>query len=126
MAGIKRLATETGAGQWLFAVLANSISRLETTVYMVRVSYGQKPCRKNLMELWGAEVIPSPSNRTNAGRGMLAEDPDTTGSLGMAISEAVEDAATHSDTNYALGSVLNRLSAPDGHQPGSHRTAEDG
>ncbi|MCD4688133.1 MAG: TrpB-like pyridoxal phosphate-dependent enzyme [Desulfuromonadaceae bacterium] len=110
MAGIKRLATETGAGQWGCSLaLANSYFGLETTVYMVRVSYGQKPYRKNLMELWGAEVIPSPSNRTEAGRQMLTEDPDTTGSLGMAISEAVEDAASHSDTNYALGSVLNHV-----------------
>jgi tryptophan synthase beta chain len=110
MAGIKRLATETGAGQWGCSLsLANSYFGLETTVYMVRVSYGQKPYRKNLMELWGAEVIPSPSNRTEVGRRMLAEDPDTTGSLGMAISEAVEDAASHSDTNYALGSVLNHV-----------------
>jgi len=110
MAGIKRLATETGAGQWGSSLaLANSFFGLETTVYMVRVSYEQKPYRKNLMQLWGADVIPSPSNRTEAGRGLLAEDPETSGSLGMAISEAVEDAASHADTNYALGSVLNHV-----------------
>lgn len=110
MAGIKRLATETGAGQWGCSLaLANSYFGLETTVYMVRVSYNQKPYRKNLMELWGAQVIPSPSQYTAAGRRILNESPDTTGSLGMAISEAVEDAASHSDTNYALGSVLNHV-----------------
>ncbi len=110
MAGIKRLATETGAGQWGCSLaLANSYFGLETTVYMVRVSYNQKPYRKNLMELWGAQVIPSPSQHTAAGRRILNESPETTGSLGMAISEAVEDAASHSDTNYALGSVLNHV-----------------
>ena len=76
---------------------------------MVKVSYSQKPYRKSMMQLWGAEVIPSPSNRTNAGRAILAENIDSLGSLGIAISEAVEDAATHSDTNYALGSVLNHV-----------------
>ncbi len=109
-AGIKRLATETGAGQWGCSIaLANSYFGLETTVYMVRVSYGQKPYRKNLMELWGAHVVPSPSRLTNVGRKLLEIDPDTSGSLGMAISEAVEDAASHEDTNYALGSVLNHV-----------------
>ncbi|MEZ4598452.1 MAG: TrpB-like pyridoxal phosphate-dependent enzyme [Syntrophotaleaceae bacterium] len=109
-AGIKRLATETGAGQWGCSLaLANSYFGLETTVYMVRVSYEQKPYRKHLMELWGAHVIPSPSRVTEVGRKLLERDPDTSGSLGMAISEAVEDAATHGDTNYALGSVLNHV-----------------
>jgi tryptophan synthase beta chain len=109
-AGIKRLATETGAGQWGCSLaLANAYFGLETTVYMVRVSYGQKPYRKNLMELWGAQVVPSPSRLTEVGRRMLDKDPDTPGSLGMAISEAVEDAASHDDTNYALGSVLNHV-----------------
>jgi len=82
---------------------------LEVTVYMVRVSYDQKPYRRIAMETWGATVHPSPSNVTNSGRKMLEMDPDCSGSLGMAISEAVEDAATHSDTNYALGSVLNHV-----------------
>jgi tryptophan synthase beta chain len=82
---------------------------LECTVYMVKVSFSQKPYRKSMMQLWGAEVIASPSNQTNAGRGILARDPDSNGSLGIAISEAVEDAATHEDTRYALGSVLNHV-----------------
>jgi tryptophan synthase beta chain len=76
---------------------------------MVKVSYGQKPYRKSMMQLWGAEVFPSPSDRTNAGRAILADDPDNQGSLGIAISEAVEDAATHEDTRYCLGSVLNHV-----------------
>ena len=109
-AGIKRLATETGAGQWGCSLaLANSFFGIETTVYMVRVSFTQKPYRKNLMEVWGANVIPSPSELTEVGRRILEESPDTPGSLGIAISEAVEDAATHDDTNYALGSVLNHV-----------------
>jgi len=109
-AGIKRLATETGAGQWGSALsLACSTFGLECTVYMVKVSYQQKPYRRSLMKVWGAEVLVSPSNQTNAGRAMLAQDPDCLGSLGLAISEAVEDAATHADTNYALGSVLNHV-----------------
>jgi tryptophan synthase beta chain len=109
-AGIKRLATETGAGQWGCSLaLANSFFGIETTVYMVRVSFTQKPYRKNLMEVWGADVIPSPSELTEVGRRILEESPDTPGSLGIAISEAVEDAATHDDTNYALGSVLNHV-----------------
>jgi tryptophan synthase beta chain len=82
---------------------------LECTVYMVKVSFEQKPYRKSMMQLWGAEVIASPSNRTNAGRAILARDPDNQGSLGIAISEAVEDAATRDDTRYALGSVLNHV-----------------
>jgi tryptophan synthase beta chain len=76
---------------------------------MVKVSYGQKPYRKSMMQLWGAEVFPSPSEQTNAGRAILARDPDNLGSLGIAISEAVEDAATHEDTRYSLGSVLNHV-----------------
>jgi len=108
--GVRRLATETGAGQWGCALaFACNLLGLECTVYMVKVSYYQKPYRRSLMHIWGAEVYPSPTDRTNAGRAMLAEDPDTTGSLGMAISEAVEDAATHEDTKYSLGSVLNHV-----------------
>jgi len=109
-AGVKRLATETGAGQWGTALaLACTFFGLECMVYMVKVSYNQKPYRRSLMEVWGATVVPSPSDRTNAGRQMLARDPHSPGSLGMAISEAVEDAATRQDTNYALGSVLNHV-----------------
>ncbi|OGP69410.1 MAG: TrpB-like pyridoxal-phosphate dependent enzyme [Deltaproteobacteria bacterium RBG_13_60_28] len=109
-AGIKRLATETGAGQWGSALaLACNFFGLECTVYMVKVSYHQKPYRRSLMHIWGASVYPSPTDRTQAGRGILARDPETSGSLGMAISEAVEDAATHPDTNYSLGSVLNHV-----------------
>ena len=109
-AGIKRLATETGAGQWGSALaLACKLFGLECTVYMVRVSYDQKPYRRMMMHVWGAEVFPSPSDHTNSGRAVLAATPDTAGSLGIAISEAVEDAATHSDTNYSLGSVLNHV-----------------
>ena len=109
-AGIRRIATETGAGQWGSAMaMACSFFGLECTVYMVRASYDQKPYRRVFMESFGSEVIPSPSERTNAGRGILAEHPDSTGSLGIAISEAVEDAATHEDANYALGSVLGHV-----------------
>jgi tryptophan synthase beta chain len=109
-AGVERLATETGAGQWGSALaFATMLYDLECTIYMVRSSYTQKPYRKSMMNVWGAECIPSPSTKTNAGRAMLEKDPDTPGSLGMAISEAVEDAASHSNTNYALGSVLNHV-----------------
>jgi tryptophan synthase beta chain len=109
-AGIRRLATETGAGQWGSSLaLACSMFGLECTIYMVKVSCSQKPYRKSMMQLWGAQVHPSPSEFTNAGRSILAHDPDCLGSLGIAISEAVEDAATHADTNYALGSVLNHV-----------------
>jgi len=109
-AGIKRIATETGAGQWGSAMaLAGTMFGLEVTVYMVRVSYNQKPYRRMAMETWGATVHPSPSNLTNSGRKILETDPDSPGSLGIAISEAVEDATTHDDTNYALGSVLNHV-----------------
>ena len=110
LAGTKRIATETGAGQWGSSMaLACQMFGLECTVYMVKVSFGQKPYRKSMMQLWGAEVLASPSNRTNAGRAILARDPDSNGSLGIAISEAVEDAATRGDTCYALGSVLNHV-----------------
>jgi tryptophan synthase beta chain len=109
-AGIKRLATETGAGQWGSALaLACRLFDMECTVYMVRVSYDQKPYRRLMMHTWGAEFFASPSDHTNSGRAVLAATPDSPGSLGIAISEAVEDAATHSDTNYALGSVLNHV-----------------
>ncbi|MBT9170728.1 MAG: Tryptophan synthase beta chain [Actinobacteria bacterium] len=108
--GIKRLATETGAGQWGSALaFACNLFGLECTVYMVRISYEQKPYRKSLMNLWGAEVIPSPSQKTQVGRTILSEEPGSLGSLGIAISEAVEDAATHEDTHYSLGSVLNHV-----------------
>jgi tryptophan synthase beta chain len=109
-AGISRLATETGAGQWGSALcFATRLFGLTCTVYMVKVSYYQKPFRKSLMHIWGGEVYPSPSDRTRSGQAILAENPNTNGSLGMAISEAVEDAATHEDTNYSLGSVLNHV-----------------
>jgi tryptophan synthase beta chain len=108
--GIKRLTTETGAGQWGSALaFACCLFGLKCTVYMVRVSYEQKPYRKVLMNIWGAEVFPSPTDRTNAGRGILSKDPDSPGSLGIAISEAIEDAVTHEDTKYSLGSVLNHV-----------------
>jgi len=109
-AGIKRIATETGAGQWGSAMaLAGKLFGLEVTVYMVKVSFGQKPYRRIMMETWGATVHASPSKVTNSGRKVLEADPNSPGSLGIAISEAVEDAATHNDTNYALGSVLNHV-----------------
>jgi tryptophan synthase beta chain len=109
-AGTRRIATETGAGQWGSSMaLAGSLFGLEVTVYMVKVSYDQKPYRRIAMETWGATVHPSPSQVTNSGRKVLEADPGCPGSLGIAISEAVEDAATHSDTNYALGSVLNHV-----------------
>jgi len=108
--GTKRIATETGAGQWGSSIaLACQMFGLECTVYMVKVSYNQKPYRKSMMHLWGAEVIASPSDRTNSGRSILAKFPESNGSLGIAISEAVEDAATREDTRYALGSVLNHV-----------------
>jgi tryptophan synthase beta chain len=109
-AGVKRLATETGAGQWGSSLAyAGQMFGLEVTVYMVKVSYEQKPYRRSMMHTWGAEVFASPTDRTNAGRSILAKDPASQGSLGIAISEAVEDAATHDDTKYALGSVLNHV-----------------
>ncbi len=109
-AGIKRIATETGAGQWGSALaMACNLMGLECTVYMVRSSYEQKPYRHIMMETWGANVIPSPSEQTHAGQQILAENPGHPGSLGVAISEAVEDAATHEGTNYSLGSVLGHV-----------------
>jgi tryptophan synthase beta chain len=110
LAGINRLVTETGAGQWGSSLAyACSVFGLECMVYMVKCSYFQKPHRRTMMECWGAECIPSPSDRTAAGRQMLAEDPECPGSLGIAISEAVEEAAGRADTNYSLGSVLNHV-----------------
>lgn len=108
--GIRRIATETGAGQWgsALSVACNHFG-LECTVYMVNVSYSQKPYRRSFMQTFGAEVISSPSSRTNSGNSILEKDPGSPGSLGIAISEAVEDAATHDDTNYSLGSVLNHV-----------------
>ncbi len=109
-AGIKRLATETGAGQWGSALsLACNSFDMDCTVYMVKVSYQQKPYRRSFMQTFGSKVISSPSNLTNSGRAILRKDPNSSGSLGIAISEAVEDAATHKDTNYSLGSVLNHV-----------------
>lgn len=109
-AGIKRIATETGAGQWGSAIaFAAALFGLEVQVYMVRVSFDQKPYRKSMMQSWGAKCIASPSELTNTGRAALKENPDNPGSLGLAISEAVEDAATREDTNYSLGSVLNHV-----------------
>jgi len=108
--GVRRLATETGAGQWGSALaFAGALFGLEVKVYMVKVSYQQKPYRKALMEAWGAQCVASPSTETNAGRQILKDHPNSTGSLGIAISEAVEIAATHDDTKYALGSVLNHV-----------------
>ncbi len=109
-AGITRLATETGAGQWGSSLaLAGQMFGLEVRVYMVKVSYYQKPFRRSMMQTWGAEVFASPTNMTHAGRKILELDPDNPGSLGIAISEAVEEAASRKDTNYALGSVLNHV-----------------
>jgi len=108
--GIKRLATETGAGQWGSALcFAGQLLGLEVMVYMVRVSYDQKPYRRMMMETWGGKVVPSPSPLTEPGRAFLKQDPNSLGSLGIAISEAVFDAATREDTHYALGSVLNHV-----------------
>jgi tryptophan synthase beta chain len=108
--GVKRLTTETGAGQWGSSLaFACRQMDLECTVYMVRVSYGQKPYRRIMMETYGATVYPSPTELTHAGRNILEADPDSPGSLGIAISEAVEDAATHGDAKYSLGSVLNHV-----------------
>ena len=108
--GVRRLATETGAGQWGTSLaLAGALFGLEVKVYMVRASYDQKPYRRMLMETYGAEVVPSPSPTTAYGRAVLAATPENPGSLGMAISEAVEDAAGRDDTKYSLGSVLNHV-----------------
>jgi tryptophan synthase beta chain len=108
--GRTRLATETGAGQWGSALaFACQLIGLECKVYMVRISYDQKPFRRSLIQAWGAEIVPSPSEDTQSGRAVLAERPDSPGSLGMAISEAVEDAAGRDETAYSLGSVLNHV-----------------
>jgi tryptophan synthase beta chain len=108
--GVKRIATETGAGQWGSALsCACKLMGIECMVYMVKVSYNQKPYRRIMMNTYGATVVASPSNLTEAGRNALAEDPDCPGSLGLAISEAVEDAVKRDDTKYALGSVLNHV-----------------
>ncbi|MGD2084343.1 MAG: TrpB-like pyridoxal phosphate-dependent enzyme [Chromatiales bacterium] len=110
IAGIRRLATETGAGQWGSSLaLAGRIFDMEVRVYMVKVSYHQKPYRRSMMQAWGAEVFASPTDMTQSGRSILAAHPDSDGSLGIAISEAVEEAASRPDTNYALGSVLNHV-----------------
>ena len=109
-AGIKRIATETGAGQWGSALaMSCALFDIELKVYMVKISYQQKPYRRNLMEVWGAKCVPSPSPDTKTGRDMLAKDPDCPGSLGLAISEAAEDVFSHDDTRYSLGSVLNHV-----------------
>ena len=108
--GIKRLTTETGAGQWGSALAFGcQLMGLECKVYMVRISFDQKPFRKIMMQTWGAECVASPSTLTQAGRKILEEMPDTPGSLGIAISEAIEDAVTSENTRYALGSVLNHV-----------------
>ena len=108
--GVKRITTETGAGQWGSALsFACKHFGMECEVYMVRISYDQKPYRKLMMNTWGANVIASPSNQTEAGRKILAQNPDSPGSLGIAISEAVERAATDEETKYSLGSVLNHV-----------------
>jgi tryptophan synthase beta chain len=110
LAGVRRLTTETGAGQWGSALaFACQVFGLECTIYMVKSSYHQKPYRRSLMHVWGAKVHPSPSRHTKSGQGILAANPESPGSLGIAISEAVEDAATHDDAKYALGSVLNHV-----------------
>lgn len=108
--GVKRLTTETGAGQWGSALaFACNLFGLECKVYMVKASYEQKPYRRIMMETYSAKVVPSPSEETKAGREILAKDPNSPGSLGIAISEAIEDAVTHKDTKYSLGSVLNHV-----------------
>ena len=108
--GVRRLATETGAGQWGSALaLACNYFDLGCKVFMVKSSYNQKPYRRSMMQLWGAEVTASPSEETKSGKEMLEKDPDSPGSLGMAISEAVEVAASDPDTKYSLGSVLNHV-----------------
>ncbi len=108
--GVKKVATETGAGQWGSALaMAGAMFGIDVEVYMVKISYQQKPYRRNIMEAFGARVYASPSDRTDVGRRILAEDPDSMGSLGIAISEAVEVAAKNDDTKYSLGSVLNHV-----------------
>jgi tryptophan synthase beta chain len=108
--GVRRITTETGAGQWGSALsMACNFFGLECKVYMVKISYQQKPYRRSMMEIWGATVTPSPSEETQAGRNVLAQNPDSLGSLGIAISEAMEVAAKDDDTKYSLGSVLNHV-----------------
>ena len=108
--GIRRLTTETGGGQWGSALsFAARHFGIDLTVFMVRVSYGQKPYRGLMMRTWGAEVVPSPSTRTAAGRRVLEHEPESPGSLGIAVSEAVEMAAGDPETNYAIGSVMNHV-----------------
>jgi len=108
--GVTRIATETGAGQWGSALAYScAMFGIECKVYMVKISYNQKPYRRIMMETWGAKCVPSPSTDTKAGRDALAKDPQSGGSLGLAISEAVEDAVTHENTHYSLGSVLNHV-----------------
>ncbi len=108
--GITRLSTETGAGQWGSSLaFACSLLEMECKVYMVKVSYQQKPYRRSMMHIWGATVLASPTDQTNAGRSILKQDPECLGSLGIAISEAVEEAVSREDTKYSLGSVLNHV-----------------
>ncbi|MCW4052833.1 MAG: TrpB-like pyridoxal phosphate-dependent enzyme [Candidatus Bathyarchaeota archaeon] len=108
--GINRLVTETGAGQWGTALaLAASIFELQCRIYMVRISYHQKPGRRTIAQLYGAEMFPSPSKETSFGRKLLAKDPDHPGTLGIAISEAIEDTVTNENTRYSLGSVMNHV-----------------
>jgi tryptophan synthase beta chain len=108
--GVKRMTTETGAGQWGSSLaFGTGLFGLDCMIYMVRVSYDQKPYRRILMETWGAECMPSPSKRTKFGKKMLKKDPNCPGSLGIAISEAIEDAVMHEDTKYSLGSVLSHV-----------------
>lgn len=109
-AGIKRLTTETGAGQWGSSLsLAGQMFGIDVRIYMVKVSYEQKPFRRSMMQTWGGEVLASPTDMTESGRKILREDPHNQGSLGIAISEAVEEAASRDDTKYSLGSVLNHV-----------------
>ncbi|RKX82903.1 MAG: TrpB-like pyridoxal phosphate-dependent enzyme [Spirochaetes bacterium] len=108
--GANRITTETGAGQWGSALaFAGAVFNIDVKVYMVRISYDQKPYRKIMMQTWGAECVPSPSTHTKAGRAVLEQDPNSPGSLGLAISEAVEEAVSRDDTHYSLGSVLNHV-----------------
>ncbi|HEO72433.1 MAG TPA: TrpB-like pyridoxal phosphate-dependent enzyme, partial [Candidatus Hydrogenedentes bacterium] len=108
--GCNRITTETGAGQWGSSLcFAGACFDMEISVYMVGISYHQKPYRRVMMEAWGGKCVPSPSPHTNSGRAMLEKDPDCPGSLGLAISEAVEDAVARDDTHYSLGSVLNHV-----------------
>ena len=110
VAGINRLTTETGAGQWGSSIsLAGQMFGIDVRVFMVKVSFEQKPFRRSMMQTWGGEVLASPTDMTETGRRILAEDPNNPGSLGIAISEAVEEAAGRDDTKYSLGSVLNHV-----------------